>query len=310
MISAKEFINLLIERPRFFLDTCMKRIEFLFPDKMYLSIRYYLRLGRVMHWNNPVLYQEKLQWLKLNNKKEIFTRMVDKVAVKDIVAEKIGPQYVIPTLGVWGSFDEIDFDQLPDKFVLKSNRGGGNSSVIVCKDKSKLDKADARKKLEMGLTDRMYRKTREWPYKNIVPKILAEQLLEDDSEMNADGMADYKFTCFNGTADNVMVCVDRQSGNTKYYFFDKNWNVLPYDISGKELPATFKLPKPACIDEMFEIAGKLSEGIPFLRVDLYCVNDRPYFGETTFYPASGLDEVLLPETEVLFGSKIDLSIVK
>lgn len=130
--------------------------------------------------------------------------------------------------------------------------------------------------------------------------------MSDDTELNNGGLTDYKFTCFNGNADNVMVCVDRQSNDTKFYFFNKKWQLLPLNARGKKTDPSFKLPKPECMDEMFNIASKLSKNIPFLRVDLYCINGQPYFGETTFFPASGFDPNILPETEILFGNKIKL----
>lgn len=294
----------------YILDGLVRKCGSWLPDKPYLQLRYRLNMGRCVNWSNPTFYQEKLQWLKVFNREDRFTRMVDKISAKEYAASMIGDKYIIPTLGVWNNFDEIDFDQLPNQFVLKTNNGGGNTGVIVCKDKSTLDKAKAKQCLEASLKSSIYKTYREWPYKNVEPKIFAEAFMEDDSEFNKGGLSDYKFTCFNGTADNVMVCCDRQSGETKFYFFDRNWNLLPLNKRGRETDPSFKLPKPDCMDEMFEIAGKLSEGIPFLRVDLYYINGRPYFGETTFFPASGFDPNILPETEILFGKKIILSTKK
>lgn len=263
-------------------------------------------MGKWINWKQPKLYQEKLQWLKVYNRQKRYTEMVDKITAKDYAARIIGEKYIIPTLGVWDDFDEIDFEKLPNQFVLKTNNGGGNMGVIVCKNKSLLNKERAKKKLRLSLKGSIYKMYREWPYKDVKPKIFAEAYMEDDSEFNKGGLADYKFTCFNGEADNVMVCCERQTGETKFYFFDQAWNLLPLNKRGKETSPNFKLPKPDCMDEMFEIAGKLSEGIPFLRVDLYYINGRPYFGETTFFPASGFDPNILQETELLFGEKIVL----
>lgn len=287
-------------------DAFIRKLLSWLPDKPYLQLRYRCNMGRWINWANPILYQEKLQWLKIYNREDRYTQMVDKISAKEYAAKMIGEKYIIPTLGVWNNFDEIDFDKLPNQFVLKTNNGGGNTGVIVCKEKSTLDKDKAKLCLEASLKNSIYKNFREWPYKNVEPKIFAEAYMEDDSEFNKGGLSDYKFTCFNGTAENVMVCCDRQSGNTKFYFFDKAWNLLPLNKRGKETDPSFKLPKPDCMDEMFEIAGKLSEHIPFLRVDLYCINGQPYFGETTFFPASGFDPNILPETEILFGKKIIL----
>ena len=302
MQSILSFIN----KPKALVISAVQNMHWLFRESDYLRILYRLEMKRALHLDNPIDYQEKLQWLKLYNHDPIYTTMVDKVSAKKYVANLIGEKYIIPTLGVWEHFDFIDFDQLPEQFVLKTNHSGGNTGVVVCLDKSTFDRVAAKHKLEASLRKSVYTKFREWPYKNVKPMILAEQYMYDDSEINRGGISDYKFTCFNGTADNVMVCTDRASGETKFYFFDREWNLMPLNVRGMHTDPAFRLPKPQCMDEMFEIAGKLSEGIPFLRVDLYCVNDRPYFGEMTFFPASGFDPNILPETEKYFGDKIIL----
>ena len=303
ILRAKE---LLLTNRAMFCDSIVKNFLGFLPDKMYLSLRYRCQMGRWIDWENPTLYQEKLQWLKVYNRQEVYTKMVNKISAKEYVANIIGEKYIIPTLGIWEHFDEINFDDLPSQFVLKTNNGGGNSGVVVCKDKTTLNKEVAKRRLEKSLKSSIYKNCREWPYRNIIPRIFAETYMEDNSEFNEGGLTDYKFTCFNGKADNVMVCCNRQSGDTKFYFFDQKWNLLPLNKRGKETNPNFKLPKPNCMDEMFDIAGKQSERIPFLRVDLYFVNNRPYFGETTFFPTSGFDQNILPETEILFGNKIEL----
>lgn len=300
-LNISKLFNL-TECVRFF----MKKTSTFWSDQAYLKVLYFIFMKRKLNLDTPVLYQEKLQWLKIHDHNPKYTLMVDKIEVKKIVAKLIGEQYIIPTLGEWKSFDEIDFSTLPDQFVLKTNNGGGNTGVVVCTDRKSFDKVKAKKVLEESLSSSIYRDFKEWPYKGVRAKIFAEVYMSDDTEFNKGGLSDYKFTCFNGHADNVMVCVDRQIGDTKFYFFDQKWNLLPLNVRGKNTDPSFKLPKPDCMDEMFEIAGKLSEGIPFLRVDLYCINGRPYFGETTFYPASGFDPNILPETELLFGKKIKL----
>lgn len=306
MSSISKLLRYIFFDPLKFFDSLIAHCDFLFSDKLYLSLRYRCQMGGWIDWSNPQLYQEKLQWLKIYDRKDIYTTMVDKILVKKYISSIIGEQYIIPTLGVWNSFDDIDFSSLPDQFVLKTNNGGGGTGVVVCTDKEKLNKQEAKKILEKALRLSIYRKYREWPYKNIRPQIFAEAYMFDESEFNKGGLSDYKFTCFNGAVDNVMVCVDRQINEPKFYFFNKSWNLLPLNVRGKSVDPSFVLPKPDCMDEMFEIASKLSENIPFLRVDLYCINDRPYFGETTFYPASGFDPNILPETEILFGERIIL----
>lgn len=301
-----KIIFYILHNPRQLGDSLLRHCAYWLPDKTYLSLLFKCWFGREMNWKNPNLYQEKLQWLKLYDHKALYTRMVDKIEAKKYAASIIGEKYIIPTLGVWNTFDEIDFDNLPDKFVLKTNQSGGNQGIVICQDKSTFDKKKARKKLEVALKKSIYRDYREWPYKDVIPKIFAEAFMTDDSAFNQGGLSDYKFTCFNGVADNVMVCVDRHLQDTKFYFFNQAWELLPLNTRGKQTNPSFKLPKPGCIDEMFELAAKLSKGIPFLRVDLYCINGQPYFGETTFYPDSGFDPNILYETEVLFGQKIIL----
>ncbi len=295
-----------IKCPRALAISLVKNMHGAFRESDYLKILYRLEMRKKLNLEHPHLYQEKLQWLKLYNHDPQYTRMVDKITAKEYAAEIIGEQYIIPTLGVWEHFEQIDFNELPDQFVLKTNHSGGNTGVVVCTNKHEFNIESAKKKLEASLKTNVYEKLREWPYKNVKPMIMAEAYMFDESEFNKGGLCDYKFTCFDGDVDNVMVCKDRASGDTKFYFFDKSWNLMPLNTRGKNTDPSFKLPRPDCMDEMFEIAGKLSKGIPFLRVDLYCINGRPYFGETTFFPASGFDPNILPETEIYFGNKIKL----
>ena len=225
--------------------------------------------------------------------------MVDKVLVKDYVAKLIGEKYIIPTLGVWNHFDEIDFDQLPDQFVLKTNHSGGSTGVVICKDKKTFNKEAAKKKLEKSLKHDISRILVEWPYRNIERKIMAETYL-------GDGPTDYKFYCFDGDADVVLICLERNLGRPKFYFFDKEWKLRRLNKRGKEAPEGFTVPKPEGMDEMFQIAACLSKGIPYARVDLYNIDGVIYFGEITLFPASGFDPNRLPEADLYFGEKIVL----
>ena len=277
----------------------VSRLYFLFPERLYLIIRYYLVMGKPLHLDDPKTMNEKLQWLKLYNRKPEYTQMVDKVLAKDYVANLIGQKYIVPTLGVWDHFDEIDFDKLPKQFVLKTNHSGGSTGVVICKDKTTFDKVSAKKKLERSLKRDISRSLIEWPYRNVKRKILAEEYLGDD-------LIDYKFYCFDGEVDVVMNCIERQTGNPKFYFFDKEWNLRRLNKRGKEAPEGFTLPKPEGMDEMFVIAARLSEGLPFARVDLYNINGIIYFSEITFFPDSGFDSNRLPESDLYFGEKIVL----
>ena len=281
----------------------VRKLNFLFTDKLYLKVCYYLEMGKMLNLKSPKTMNEKLQWLKLYNRNPKYTELVDKILVKSYIADKIGNKYVVPLLGVWDSVEDIDFDNLPDSFVLKTNHSGGNTGVIICKDKSKLDRSEVKKKLSVSLNTDIYSRYREWPYKNVKRKVFAEAFL-------GDNLVDYKFYCYNGYADAVLLCVDRQAGDSKFYFFDKHWQLKRYNKRGKEAPSDFTLPKPDGIDEMFALASELSKGYPFVRVDFYNIDGRIYFGEMTFFPASGFDANRLPESDMHFGSMIDLSTIE
>ncbi|WP_294561087.1 ATP-grasp fold amidoligase family protein [uncultured Traorella sp.] len=256
---------------------------------------------RDLDLKNPVTFNEKLQWLKLYNKNNYYTTLVDKFSVRAIIKKILGDKYLIPLLGVWENVNDIDFDKLPNQFVLKCTHNSGKG-MYICKNKNNININKVKKNLQSGLKENYYLKSREWPYKNVKPRIIAEQYLEDSS----GGLIDYKFFCFNGYVDNVMVCLDRHINETKFYFFNKNWELLRLNVRGKEAPDNFTIPKPDCIDEMFEIASKLSKNIPFVRIDLYECNGCIYFGEFTFYPQGGYDNNLLPETDLYFGNLIKL----
>ena len=281
------------------LKAILRRFGRLIPDKFQIESYYRLEMGKKLDLKNPKTMNEKLQWLKLYNRKEEYRSLVDKVKVKDIVAQKIGKKYVVPILGVWDRFDDIDFDNLPNQFVLKTNHSGGNTGVIIVPDKSKFNKKEAKNKLEESLKSDVYRSYREWPYKGMDKKIFAEEYLGSD-------LVDYKFYCFDGDADCVLLCIDRQIGAAKFYFFDKDWKLCRYNKRGKEAPEGFTLPKPEGIDEMFRLASEMSKGFPFVRMDFFDVNGKIYFGEYTFFPASGYDYNRLPESDLYFGNKIKL----
>lgn len=285
------------------LKRAVTKLSPIFGDKTYISLMYYLYTGRRLHLDNPQTMREKLQWLKLNFREPLMTTLVDKLAVKKYVREILGDEFVIPVIEEWDSADAIDFSTLPHQFVLKTTHSGGNTGVVICNDKKKLDTERARQKLSTAMGVDIYKRYREWPYKNVKKKIFAEQFLGDD-------LTDYKFYCFNGIADSVLICVDRQKGAVKYYFFDHDWKLCRYNKWGVEAPADFTLPRPQTLDRMFELAANLSKGFPFIRVDFYDVRGKIYFGEFTFYPSSGFSlNGRLEETDKYFGKLIDLSIV-
>lgn len=279
-------------------------------DKEYLERKFECCMGRPLDLENPQTFNEKLQWLKLYDRKPEYTVMVDKYKVRNYIREKIGEEYLIPLIGVWDDPEDIDFETLPNQFVMKCNHNSGEG-MYICKDKSKLTHQDIkriRKNLARGLAQDYYLTGREWPYKDVPRKIIAEKYMTDS--VDSSEFTDYKFFCFNGYVDCVMVCLDRASGDTKFYFFDRDWNLKRLNIRGKNAPEGFTISKPSCMNAMFDIAATLSRNLAFVRVDLYQCDDHIYFGEMTFFPDSGFDVYLLPETDKYFGDLIDLGRVK
>lgn len=275
------------------------RISRIIPDTIFLKIKYRIKVGKVLNLSNPKTFNEKLQWLKLYDRKPEYTDLVDKYKVRDYIAKTIGSEYLVPLLGVYNSFEEINFDKLPNQFVLKPNHTSGD--IFICRDKSKIIYNELNKKVNKWLKRDYYLLSREWCYKNIKPRIICEKLLK--TEVGRIPI-DYKFHCFKGVADNVMLCTERETGKPKFYFFDKKWYLLRYNIAGVAAPENFTLPKPKKIDEMFKIAEILSKDKPFVRVDLFYEFEKIYFSELTLYPQSGFDKNLLDSTDILFGSKI------
>ncbi len=280
-----------------------RKIARFIPDQMYLSLKYRAILGRWPNLKKPMFFSEKIQWLKLNQRNDLYPKLVDKYLVREYISRQIGEEYLIPLLGVWDCADEIDWNILPQKFVLKCTHGSHTN--IICTDKSKANKKDICKKLNDWLLDEQtYYYGREWPYKYVKPRIIAEEYIEST---DVGGIKDYKFLCFFGKVDNVMICSDRQIGQVKFSHFDKEWNFLPYQYVDKDKPSNFTIEKPKKINKMFEIAEILSRDFPLVRVDLYCENDQIYFGELTFYPQSGFDTDYTVETDLSLGNKLLLN---
>ena len=278
------------------------------PDKLYLQIVYWLQMGKRLNLKTPRTFTEKLQWLKLYNRRPEYTTMVDKYAVKEYVAGKIGKEYVIPTLGVWNHYDEIDFDTLPNQFVLKTTQAGGGMGVVVCRDKSKLNHKKAKKKLEHALKFDNYAVQREWPYKDVKPRILAEQFIEP--RPNVQDLPDFKWYCFDGEPRYCQVIQDRTTDET-IDFFDIEWNHQEFvglnPTAGPTVgPAAVTPSRPKHLEEQIMIARKLSQGMPFSRIDLYEIGDKEYFGEITFYPAAGFGRFTPERYNEVLGSMINL----
>ncbi len=270
-------------------------------DEKYLKLIFKERMGYPLNLKDPKTFSEKLQWLKLYDRKPIYTTMVDKCEAKKYVAEKIGEEYIIPTLGVWDKFDDIDFDTLPNQFVLKCTHDSGG--LVICRDKKDLNKATAKEKINRSLKRNYYHNSREWPYKNVKPRIIAEKYMEMGNDRD---LIDYKFYCFNGEPKFLYIShglSNHATARISYVSFD--WKKQPFkrnDFANfEELP-----PKPINFDKMIELSRKLSVDVPFLRVDFYEINGKIYFGELTFFPGSGLTKFDPPEWDRKLGDLIKL----
>lgn len=274
------------------------------PDDIYLKKEFKVRMGKELNLNNPQTFNEKIQWLKLYDRHPEYTMMVDKYAAKQYVASKIGDEYIIPTLGVWTKFDDIDFDKLPNKFVLKCTHDSGG--LVICKDKSTLDIAAAKRKIEHCLKRKYYYIHREWPYKNVPPRIIAEKYMTDNVNTSTnETLKDYKFYCFDGKVRFLMINSDRNfKTSTKADYFDRDFNWLDFTWGYEH--ANVRPVKPDCFDEMIAISEKLSKGLPHVRVDLYECNGQIYFGELTFYDGSGFDKIEPIEWDYKIGKMLKL----
>lgn len=278
-------------------------------DTKYLKRKYKAVIGKELNLYNPQTFNEKLQWLKLHDRRPEYTMMVNKYKVREYIADKLGEEYLIPLLGVWDDPDEIDFDALPNQFVLKCNHNSG-LGMCICKDKSKLDIKKVKEDLRKGLAQNHYFLNREWPYRDISRKIICEKYVEDECPPNSDitGLLDYKYYCFNGEPRFLYIgYADVRDGikHDRMTYLDLDWHKTDFKRPDhEELP--FNIAKPVNFDEMVIIARKLSENIPFVRVDLYCINNRIYFSEMTFFPGAGFSPFSPEEWEYTLGGWIHL----
>ena len=266
-------------------------------DKAYLSVMYRAKLNKKINWKEPKTFNEKLQWLKLHNRKDIHTVMADKVAVKSYLAEIIGEEFIIKTYGVWERFEDIDFNTLPDQFVLKCNHDSG--SVLVCTEKAALDLEKTKAIFTRGLKSNAYDYGREWPYKNIVPKIFAEELIRDEDH---GVLPVYKFFCFHGKPRLIQTIQNDKQPNESVDYFDLEWNRL--DIRQDFPNSAVPFAKPDQLPKMIQLAEKLSKEEPFLRVDFYAVKGNVYFSEFTFFTDSGFGQFYPEKWDVILGSWI------
>lgn len=271
--------------------------EKILPDKLYLKMMYYVKLGKRLNLKKPITFNEKLNWLKLHDQRSIYTQMADKYEVRQIVKERLGEEYLIPLLGVWDSAESIDFDALPSQFVLKCTHDSG--SVIICKDKSAFDRVKAVQKLQEAMKINYFYPSREWPYKNIKPRIIAEAYMVDESEIE---LKDYKIYNFSGEPELIQVDFGR------FVYHERNlytldWKYIDETIEYPKNPHFF-IPRPERLDEMCQCARKLAEGIPSVRTDFYSINGRIYFGEITFYQEAGFARFEHEEYEKKLGDLI------
>lgn len=269
------------------------------PDEIYIQLNYFAHFKRFANLKIPVTYNEKLNWLKLHDHNPLYTTLVDKYEVKKYVKKVIGGGYTVPTLGVWDSVDEIDFEKLPDQFVLKCTHD--SEGLVICKDKTQLDIETAKEKLRQCQKQNFFYIGREWPYKHVKPRIIAEKYIEDHID---EELRDYKFFCFDGEPKVMFIASERSKGSTKFDYFDLEFNHL--DIMQKYPNADTRRRKPVCFDEMIELAKVLSKGFPHVRVDFYEVDGKIYFGELTFYHFSGFMPFRPSHWDRTFGDWIKL----
>ena len=277
----------------------MQKYRKVVDDEEILKIQFKYNIGEDLRLDNPLTFNEKLQWLKLNDHNEIYKILVDKSAVKKYVHDKLGKEYIIPTLGEWNSYDDINFDELPEKFVLKCTHDSG--SVVLVESKENFDSKMAKVKLEKTLKIDFFWHTREWPYKDIPKKIIAEPYIGEKEQL-----VDYKFMCFNGKVKSIFTCTERFTDEKlKVTFFDLNWNKMNFE---RKYPASTKIiSKPQNLDLMIKLSEILSDNLPFVRVDFYEVKGKVYFGEMTFYPGSGNEPFEPKDWDLTFGNWIKLN---
>ncbi len=278
----------------------MKTAHYL-PDSLHLYLLFRIEMGYWPNLTHPKTFCEKLQWLKLHNRKEEYTMMVDKLAVKEYAAKIMGHDSVIPVIGIWNKIEDIDFDSLPNQFVLKTSQGGGGN-VIICKDKSQLDIVKTKRELRVLLNQNIYKTRVEWPYKNVTAKIFAEKYMVDESGCE---LKDYKILNFNG----VPTYIEVDSGRFTDHFrniYDTNWNILPYAIGFRNNPSV-EIERPANLEQMLHFARIFSQVSPFLRTDFYIINNKLYFGELTFFQRSGLTKFCPSTLDLEFGNMISLT---
>ena len=300
MLSIKRIVDKILHPTKLIYPLGPSQIFNWMPDKMYCSLAFRGEMGYRLDLNAPKTFNEKLQWLKLYDRRSEYTDMVDKLSAKTIVGKTIGFEHIVKTYGIWDRADKIQFESLPDRFVLKCNHDQG--SVVLVSDKSTLDTDETIKKLNMKLRKNLFYETREYPYKNIIPKVFAEEYLEND-------IIDYKFYCFNGEPK-FLYCGQglTEDHSLKIDFYDLNWNLMPFYRT--DYHRLGQIEKPKKLSEMIGIARKLSKGVPFVRIDLFEVDGKVYFSEFTLCPASGYMPFVPKEYDRIVGDWLELPVIK
>lgn len=301
--DSKSIYNQLIQAGNYdivYLDhNVIEKYAMSMNDAEYLKCIWYYKMGYELDLDCPKTFNEKLQWLKLKDHDPEYTRMVDKYEVKKYVSEAIGAEYVIPTIGIWDSVDDINFSELPDRFVLKCTHDSG--SVVLCRDIDSFDVATAKKRLETACLTNYFYQCREWPYKNVKPRIMAEQLLENEKNSS---LVVYKFLCFDGKPKIVQVIQNDKQVEESIDYFDIEWNLL--DLRQNFPNSKYHLPKPVSFDHMLELVKILSSKKRFIRVDFYEIDCRPYFSEFTFYSDAGFEKFVPNNWDLTLGEWINL----
>ncbi len=272
------------------------------PDKQMCKLQFKMVMGKKLDLKNPTTFNEKIQWLKIYDHNRQHIKLVDKYSVRGYVSEILGDKYLIPLLGKWNKFEDINFEELPEKFVLKCNHDSG--SIKIINNKNTINYKELKKFFDNRLRNNPYLYGREWPYKEVKSCIIAEKYMSDT---NGQPLIDYKFFCFAGYVDSVMICTGRGTNEKRFYFFDRNWKLKKYNKSSQELPDDFQIEKPEGIESLFDLASQMSQQEAFVRIDFYLIDGYPYFGEFTYYPASGLDNNLVEWGDYYLGGLINLN---
>lgn len=275
----------------------------LLSDRLFLYILYYAHLGKKLNLKNPKTFNEKLQWLKLYNRKAEYTQMVDKYEVKKYIKERLGEEYIVPTIGVWDKFEEIEFKDFPEQFVLKCTHSGG---IIICKDKSEFNLEEARRKINDSMRKNYFLHGREWPYKNVRPRILAEEFVPNSNdEQGEDSLVVYKVFCFGGEPKLIQVIQNDKRKDESIDYFDIDWKLL--ELKQNFPNSKIHLNKPDKFSEMLDLSSELSKGTPFLRVDWYVSMGKLLFSEFTYYSDAGIAAFEPEEWDRKLGEWIELS---